>query len=102
MCIGRYGREARRMKFKEDGPFATPEAAERKLPEIANALEVDHAGRLSVAIINRQYRDCARNAHNRLRVAIGTFPTSRDARLESVMRTKADVRRSLWIYGLTP
>ena len=57
MCIGRYGREARRMKFKEDGPFATPEAAERKLLEIADALEVDHAGRLSVAIINRQYRE---------------------------------------------
>jgi hypothetical protein len=59
MCIGRYGREARRMKFKEDRPFATPEAAERKLLEIANALEADHAGRLSVTIINRQYREAS-------------------------------------------
>jgi hypothetical protein len=38
-------------------PFATPEAAERKLLELANAIEADHAGRLSVAVINRQFRD---------------------------------------------
>ncbi len=44
------------MKFKEDRPFATPEAAERKLLEIANAVEADHAGRLSVAVINGQFR----------------------------------------------
>jgi hypothetical protein len=45
------------MKFKEDRPFATPEAAERKLLELANAIEADHAGRLSVEIINRQFRE---------------------------------------------
>ena len=45
------------MKFKEDRPFATPEAAERKLLELANAIQPDHAGRLSVEIINRQFRD---------------------------------------------
>ena len=46
------------MKFKEDRPFfATPEAAERKLLELANAVEADQAGRLSVEIINRQFRD---------------------------------------------
>ena len=45
------------MKFKEDRPFATPEAAERKLLELANAIEVDHAGRLSVAVINRRFRE---------------------------------------------
>jgi hypothetical protein len=44
------------MKFKKDRPFATPEAAERKLLELANAVEADHAGRLSVEIINRQFR----------------------------------------------
>jgi hypothetical protein len=43
------------MKFKEDRPFATPEAAERKLLELANAIEADHAGRLSVAVINKQF-----------------------------------------------
>jgi hypothetical protein len=37
------------MKFKEDRPFACPDAAERKLLELANAIEPDHAGRLSVA-----------------------------------------------------
>jgi hypothetical protein len=46
------------MKFKEDRPFfATPEAAERKLLEFANAIEADHAWRLSVEIMNRQFRD---------------------------------------------
>jgi hypothetical protein len=37
------------MKFKEERPFATPDAAEQKLLELANAMEADHAGRLSVA-----------------------------------------------------
>jgi hypothetical protein len=45
------------MKFKENRPFATPEAAERKLLELANAIEADHAGRLSVAVINTQFRE---------------------------------------------
>jgi hypothetical protein len=45
------------MKFKEARPFATLEAAEQKLLELANAIEADHAGRLSVEIINRQFRD---------------------------------------------
>jgi hypothetical protein len=45
------------MKLKEDGPFGTPEAAERKLLELANAIEADHAGRVSVAVINKQFRE---------------------------------------------
>ena len=45
------------MKFKEDRPLATPDSAERKLLELANAIEADHAGRLSVEIINRQFRE---------------------------------------------
>jgi hypothetical protein len=45
------------MKFKADRPFAVPEAAERKLLELANAVEADHAGRLSIEIVNRQFRD---------------------------------------------
>jgi hypothetical protein len=45
------------MKFKEERPFATPDAAEQKLLELANAMEADHAGRLSVSVINRQFRD---------------------------------------------
>jgi hypothetical protein len=32
----------------------------------------------------------------------GTFRKWRNVRLESGMRTKADVRRPLWIYGFTP
>jgi hypothetical protein len=52
------------MKFKEDRPFATPEAAERKLLEIANAVEADRAGRLSVAVINRQFREAGRSYEN--------------------------------------
>jgi hypothetical protein len=34
------------MKFKEDRAFATPEAAEQKLLELANAIEADYAERL--------------------------------------------------------
>ena len=45
------------MKFREDRPFPTSESAERKLLELANAVEDDHAGRLSVEILNRQFRD---------------------------------------------
>src|SRR6267142_3182138 len=32
----------------------------------------------------------------------GTFRKCRNVRLESGMRTKADLRRPLWIYGFTP
>ena len=45
------------MKFKTDRPLATPEASEQKLLELANPIEADHAGRLSVEIINRQFRE---------------------------------------------
>ena len=45
------------MKFKEDNPVATSEAAEQKLLELANAIAADHAGRLSVAVINKQFRE---------------------------------------------
>jgi hypothetical protein len=45
------------MKFKEARPSATPEAAEQKLLELANAIEADHAGRLSVAVINKHFRE---------------------------------------------
>jgi hypothetical protein len=43
------------MKFKEDNPLATPASAERKLLELANAIEADHAGRISVGVINKQF-----------------------------------------------
>ena len=43
------------MKFKEERSFASPEAAEKKWLEPANAIEADHAGRLSVAVINTQF-----------------------------------------------
>jgi hypothetical protein len=49
--------KAGKMKFKKDRPFATPEAAERKLLDQANAIEADQAGRLSVEVINRQFRE---------------------------------------------
>ncbi|MGZ5234647.1 MAG: hypothetical protein ACXWC3_31955 [Burkholderiales bacterium] len=56
-ALARYDRKRWDMKFKDDRPLATPEAAERKLLELANAVEADHAGRLSVEIINLQFRD---------------------------------------------
>ncbi len=39
------------MKFKEDRPLANPEVAEQELLELANAIEADRAGRMSVAVI---------------------------------------------------
>ena len=45
------------MKFKQERPFASPEAAEKKLLELANAVEPDHAGWLLVEVINRQFRE---------------------------------------------
>jgi hypothetical protein len=44
------------MKFKHDNPFATPEAAEHKLLELANAIGGKQAGRVSVGEINTQFR----------------------------------------------
>jgi hypothetical protein len=48
-------REAATMKLKEERPFANPEAALVKLLEISNALEADHAGRISVGAINHAF-----------------------------------------------
>jgi hypothetical protein len=45
------------MTFKDDRPFATLEAAEGKLLELADAVEADHAGRLSVAVIKTQFQN---------------------------------------------
>ena len=49
------------MKFKEDRPFANPEAALVKLLEIANALEADHAGRISDGAINHAFLETGGN-----------------------------------------
>ena len=42
------------MKFKDPRPYADVVAAEEKLLELANAMEADHAGRLSVGTLNLQ------------------------------------------------
>jgi len=57
------------MKFKEDRSFATPEAAEKKLLELANAIEADHAGRLSVGVVNTQFRE-AGGSYEEYRAAV--------------------------------
>jgi hypothetical protein len=43
------------MKFKEEGPLAKVDAAVKKLLEIANGIEADHAGRLQIGTINSQF-----------------------------------------------
>jgi hypothetical protein len=43
------------MKFKEERPFASVDAAVKNLLEIANSLEADHAGRLQIEAINAQF-----------------------------------------------
>lgn len=49
------------MKFKEERPFANPEVAMVKLLEIANGLEADHAGRISVGAINHAFLSAGGN-----------------------------------------
>jgi hypothetical protein len=43
------------MKFTEARPFASVDAAVRKLLEIANGLEADHTGRLQIGAVNGQF-----------------------------------------------
>src|SRR6202022_3084196 len=47
------------MKFREERPFADVDAAVKKLLEIANGMAADHAGRLSVGILNTQFKDAS-------------------------------------------
>ena len=54
------------MKFKEDRPFANPEAAMAKLLEIANGIDADHAGRISVGAITQAFLRAGGNV-NRIR-----------------------------------
>jgi hypothetical protein len=57
------------MKFKEDRPLASIEAAERRLLELASGIEADHAGRLPVGIINAQFRE-AGGSYQEYRAAV--------------------------------
>jgi hypothetical protein len=57
------------MKFRDDRPFATPESAERKLLELANAIEPDQAGRISVGVVNVQFRE-AGGSYDEYRAAV--------------------------------
>ena len=43
------------MKLTTDRPFANADTAMRKLLELANAIEADHAGRLQVGLLNTQF-----------------------------------------------
>jgi hypothetical protein len=45
------------MKFKENRPLANLDIAVRRLLEIANGIEADHAGRVEIGTINRQFRE---------------------------------------------
>jgi hypothetical protein len=40
---------------KDERPFASVDAAAKKLLEIANGLEADHTGRLQIGAINEQF-----------------------------------------------
>jgi hypothetical protein len=57
------------MKFKEDRPLPSPEASERKLLELANAVVADYAGRLDVGAINKLFRD-AGGSYEEYRAAV--------------------------------
>jgi len=49
------------MKFREDRLFAGIDAAVKKLMEIANGLEPDHAGRIHIGVINAQFMSAGGN-----------------------------------------
>jgi hypothetical protein len=53
----RGGNGAHQMKFREDRLFAGVDAAVKKLMEIANGLEPDHAGRINIGPINKLFMD---------------------------------------------
>jgi hypothetical protein len=42
------------MNFKDERPFASVNADVKKLLEVANALEADHAGRIHIGPVNQQ------------------------------------------------
>jgi hypothetical protein len=43
------------MKFVTQSKFTDPDAAARKLLEIANGIEADHVGRVEIGTINEQF-----------------------------------------------
>jgi hypothetical protein len=43
------------MKFAVDRPYSNLDAAVKKLLEIANAMEADHAGRVHIGTTNREF-----------------------------------------------
>jgi len=57
-------REARSMKYKEERPLANLDAAVKKLLEIANGMEADHAGRLQIGAINAQFLSAGGNVQD--------------------------------------
>ena len=51
------------MKYKEERPLANLDAAVKKLLEIANGMEADHAGRFQIGAINAQFFGAGGNVH---------------------------------------
>jgi hypothetical protein len=51
------------MKYKEERPLANLDAAVKKLLEIANGMEADHAGRFQIGAINAQFLSAGGNVH---------------------------------------
>jgi hypothetical protein len=45
------------MKYREERPFADIEVGLKKLLDLANAIEADPAGRISIGPVNRQFLD---------------------------------------------
>src|SRR5258707_967695 len=52
------------MKYKEERPLADLDAAVKKLLEIANGMEADHAGRLQTGAINAQFLSAGGNVQD--------------------------------------
>jgi hypothetical protein len=63
---------ARPMKFREDRPFASIDAAVKKLLEIANGLEPDQSGRIHVGAINALFMTAGGDPRCPVRVHVGS------------------------------
>jgi hypothetical protein len=50
------------MNFKDERPFASVNADVKKLLEVANALEADHAGRIHIGPVNQQLLEAGASA----------------------------------------
>jgi hypothetical protein len=81
------------MKFREDRPFAGVDAAVKKLLEIANGLEPDHAGRIHIGAINALFMTAGGNPpeYSAAVIIVGEREPAPRATFEFTVSTHPDI-----------